>query len=403
LSISLACPLSAESDSIKHFAINIYDSIADIDAFHWNKFIPQSNLLMQSDYLHMLEDVQRNNMRFKYAIVKQENISVGVVYFQIVKFEAAQLINYFPEGNSVALRAMKKVSSGILSAIDATLLVSGNTFMTGENGFYFKQEIDSVTRGKILRKTIREVCAGDSQISAVLLSDLYMPKTDFDAGFLPQGFSEITVESDMSITLKPEWKTFNDYMQALSSKYRVRAKKVYSLCKEHQVRSVDMSLTDIEQHQERIFALYGKVMSKADFKLSGLTLDYFGKQKALMPDSYKLISYFKDDVMIGFISAFVLGKRMEVHYVGMDHDLCRPIHLYQHMMYDMIALGITAGVEKLHFGRTAPEIKSTIGAVPSPMYGYLKHLNPMINFTLVKPYTANLKPKDYTFRNPFKD
>ncbi|MBP7389991.1 MAG: hypothetical protein KA841_06280, partial [Chitinophagales bacterium] len=93
-----------------------------------------------------------------------------------------------------------------------------------------------------------------------------MPKTDFDAGFLPQGFSEITVESDMSIALKPEWKTFNDYMQALSSKYRVRAKKVYSLCKEHQVRSVDMSLTDIEQHQERIFALYGKVMSKADFK-----------------------------------------------------------------------------------------------------------------------------------------
>ena len=65
----------------------------------------------------------------------------------------------------------------------------------------------------------------------------------------------------MSIALKPEWKTFNDYMQALSSKYRVRAKKVYSLCKEHQVRSVDMSLTDIEQHQERIFALYGKAVS----------------------------------------------------------------------------------------------------------------------------------------------
>ncbi|MBP7389990.1 MAG: hypothetical protein KA841_06275 [Chitinophagales bacterium] len=162
MSISLACPLSAESDSIKHFDVNIYNSIADIDAFHWNKFIPQSNLLMQSDYLHMLEDVQRNHMRFKYAIIKQDNISVGVIYFQIVKFEAAQLINYFPEGNSVALRAMRKISSGILSAINATLLVSGNTFMTGENGFYFKQEIDSVTRGKILRKTIREVCAGDS-------------------------------------------------------------------------------------------------------------------------------------------------------------------------------------------------------------------------------------------------
>ncbi|MBK8658950.1 MAG: GNAT family N-acetyltransferase [Bacteroidetes bacterium] len=403
MSISLTCPLTVESESVKQFSVQIHDTIAAVDAFHWNKFIPQSNLLMQADYLSMLEETQQGNMRFKYALVKRDNLSVGVIYFQIVKFEAAQLINYFPEGNSFTLSSLRKMSSGILSAINATLLVSGNTFMTGENGFYFKQDIDHITRGKILRKTIREICALDSTISAVLLSDLYMPKTDFDSGFLEQGFREITVESDMSIVIKPEWKSFNDYLQSLSSKYRVRAKKVYSLCNENHVRTLDMTLSDIELHQDRIFDLYGKVMKKADFKLSGLTLDYFRKQKALMPDAYKLFAYFKDDVMIGFISAFVLGKRMEVHYVGMDHDICKPIHLYQHMMYDMIALGISAGVDKLHFGRTAPEIKSTIGAVPSPMYGYLKHLNPMVNLMLVKPYTANLKPKQYTFRNPFKD
>lgn len=388
---------------MKQFSVQIHDSVATVDAFHWNKFIPHSNLLMQADYLRMLEETQLGNMRFKYAIVKRDNLSVGVIYFQIVKFEAAQLINYFPEGDTFTLASLRKMSSGILSAINATLLVSGNTFMTGENGFYFKQDIDLVTRGKILRKTIREICALDSTVSAVLLSDLYMPKTDFDSGFLQQGFREITVESDMSIAIKSEWKSFNDYLQSLSSKYRVRAKKVYSLCNENHVRTQDMTLADIELHQDRIFELYGKVIKKADFKLSSLTLDYFRKQKALMPHSYKLYAYFKDDVMIGFISAFILGKRMEVHYVGMDHDICKPIHLYQHMMYDMIALGISAGVEKLHFGRTAPEIKSTIGAVPSPMYGYLKHLNPIVNVMLVKPYTANLKPKQYTFRNPFKD
>lgn len=403
MSISLTCPPTVESESVKQFSVQIHDTIAAVDAFHWNKFIPQSNLLMQADYLSMLEETQQGNMRFKYALVKRDNLSVGVIYFQIVKFEAAQLINYFPEGNSFTLSSLRKMSSGILSVINATLLVSGNTFMTGENGFYFKQDIDHITRGKILRKTIREICALDSTVSAVLLSDLYMPKTDFDSGFLEQGFREITVESDMSIVIKPEWKSFNDYLQSLSSKYRVRAKKVYSLCNENHVRTLDMTLSDIELHQDRIFDLYGKVMKKADFKLSGLTLDYFRKQKALMPDTYKLYAYFKDDVMIGFISAFILGKRMEVHYVGMDHDICKPIHLYQHMMYDMIALGISAGVDKLHFGRTAPEIKSTIGAVPSPMYGYLKHLNPMVNLMLVKPYTANLKPKQYTFRNPFKD
>jgi hypothetical protein len=72
------------------------------------------------------------------------------------------------------------------------------------------------------------------------------------------------------------------------------------------------------------------------------------------------------------------------------------------MMYDMMKLGIKKRAERLHFGRTAPEIKSTIGATPSAMYGYIKHRNPLFNFFVARPYTANLKPKEYVFRHPFK-
>jgi hypothetical protein len=72
------------------------------------------------------------------------------------------------------------------------------------------------------------------------------------------------------------------------------------------------------------------------------------------------------------------------------------------MLYDMIAFGIEQKVEKLHFGRTAPEIKSTVGAAPSPMYGYVKHFNPLFNYFMVRTFTARLKPKQYIIREPFK-
>ena len=86
----------------------------------------------------------------------------------------------------------------------------------------------------------------------------------------------------------------------------------------------------------------------------------------------------------------------------MEKETAKQIGLYQHMLYDMVAFGILAKAERLHFGRTAPEIKSTIGATPSPMYGYVKHFNPVFNLLMVRTFTANLKPKKYIIRDPFK-
>jgi len=343
-------------------------------------------------------------MQFRYLLVKKEDVTVGVLYFQVVMFHANQLINYFPEvkdGNFV-MKGAKAVSEKLLNLINIKLLVSGNVFMTGEAGFYFHSEIDKATRAKIIRKAVNDLRKSDKSVKAVLISDLYEPKTDFDNDFKKCAYHEITVESDMSIKLKKEWGNFDDYLNSLSSKYRVRAKKVLSLCDEAGVVMKNLNADEIALHENRLYELYEKVMGNADFKLAELNKDFFRLQKQQQPDNYRVHAYFKGEVLIGFISAFRFGKRMEVHYTGMDHDLSKPIHLYQLMMYDMIKTGIEYRVDQLHFGRTAPEIKSTIGAVPSPMYGYVKHFGPIFNSLFVRNYTANLKPKQYVFRNPFK-
>jgi hypothetical protein len=357
---------------------------------------------MRHDYLKMIEQSQHGKMSFRYVQIKKNETTVGAIYFQIVKFEGAQLINYFPAGNSFLLNTGRKLTSLFLNRLNMNMLVSGNIFMTGENGYYFSNTIDKPTRAKLLRKAVNEILRGDTTIKAVLVSDLYKPYSGFDTDFKKCGYNEITVESDMSITLNPTWKTFDDYLSALSSKYRIRTKKVFALCAENGVQKRELNLKEIADSEEQLFELYQKVMANADFKLGSLTRNYFRLQKEQLPDNYRVFAYYHQGRMIGFISAFVTGKKMEVHYTGMDHEACKPIHLYQHMMYDMIELGIKLGLEKLHFGRTAPEIKSTIGAVPSAMYGYLKHRNPLFNFMVMKPYTARLKPKEYIFRNPFK-
>jgi len=400
--ITTYCPLQEEIATIKDYSLSICSSVNQLKAVEWNRLIPRSNFLMQHNYLQLIEDIQAGQMQFRYVLVSRNGATIGALYFQVVQFKGAQLINYFPDKNSSINKVLRSMSIGLLNSINPYILVSGNVFMTGENGFYFTSDIDKPTRAKLLRKAIRDIFRNDTFIKAVAISDFYAPKTEFDNGFAINGYHQVAAESDMSIQLRDEWKSMNDYQSALSSKYRVRAKKVFALCAENNVVMRELNANEIAEHEDEIYDLYMKVMAKVDFKLAELSKSYFRLQKEQLPDNYKLFAYYKDGQMIGFISAFHIGKRIEVHYTGMNHDLCKPIHLYQHMMYDLIEYGILNRAEKLHFGRTAPEIKSTIGAVPSPMYGYIKHRNPVFNALLVKTYTSNLKPQQYELRSPFK-
>jgi hypothetical protein len=361
---------------------------------------------MQYDYLELIETTQKETMGFRYVWVKKDNAIKGVMYFQTPLFTGADLLNYFPENptgwKKYFFALLKVIFRPFVINIRAKLLVSGNIFMTGESGFYFHPDIDISTRALLLRKAINDIAVADKQIRTVVVSDLYEPKTAFDPGFRQCDYHTILLEPDMSIKMREEWKDFNDYLNSFSSKYRVRAKKVYSVNKEHEIIQRELTEEEIGRYEDDLYALYLKVMENADFKLGIFTKDYFRAQKKQLPKNYCLFAYFRGEEILGFISVFILGKKMDIHYIGMDNTLNKDLHLYQRMMYDMIEVGIVNKAERLHFGRTAPEIKSTVGAAPMATYGYIKHFNPLINFLVMRPFTAYLKPREYVFRNPFK-
>lgn len=396
---SLTCVPALDTSLTQPFRVELFNCIDDINENTWQRFVPGNNPLLQPDYLRFIEQAQQHELQFVYALLKRDDSTVGVAYFQVVTFKGAQLVKYIPANLAGVLKGM---ATAFLNSINWKMLVSGNVFMTGDNGLHFSSVLDAQTKSALLRKAIRTILLQHSDIKGVLVPDMYAPKTDFDKGFTESGYHHIDVEADMSLAINPGWKNFDDYLNALSSKYRVRAKKVFALCAENHVEHRDLTQAEIEQYTDKLYSLYMQVMEKADFKLANLNKTYFAGQKQQMPDKYKVFGYFKDGEMIGFISLFHIGKRIEVHYTGMNHAATKPIHLYQHMMYDVIKYGIENGAEKLHFGRTASEIKSTIGAAPSAMYGYVKHRNPVLNSLVLKPLAARLRPKDYVIRNPFK-
>jgi hypothetical protein len=76
--------------------------------------------------------------------------------------------------------------------------------------------------------------------------------------------------------------------------------------------------------------------------------------------------------------------------------------LYLNMLYNMTEFGIENGFKKIIFGRTALEIKSSIGAIPVKMSGFIYHNNKIINKYLGN-FFQKLEPNiEWQMRHPFK-
>jgi hypothetical protein len=71
------------------------------------------------------------------------------------------------------------------------------------------------------------------------------------------------------------------------------------------------------------------------------------------------------------------------------------------MLYDFIDLGIQHKKSWVVFGRTALEIKSSVGALPLTTLTLLRHSKPMTN-VLVRWLTSIFRPEEVALRSVWK-
>lgn len=375
------------------YSIKVFNSVAQLPFSKWQNFVPETNLMHSFNYLKQLEENQAERMAFRYVFVEQNQETIGVCYFQIVYFKGTQLRTY--QAENAFTNTLKSLA---LPLLNMNLMVGGNLLMTGEKGMFFRKDLNSEAIAEAYLKTVNTILK-ESKVSAFLMTDLYESDTELKRNFLQSSFHPIYEEPDMIMHLKPEWSCFKDYLSTLSSKYRVRAKKCISMSKTL-VRK-NLSIEEISSLEDEIQTLYHNTISKSQFNLIELQKGFFTEQKKIYSERYMIFGYFLDEKLIGFNSLYCNINKGEVHYIGLDYEVNKEHSTYQRMLYDMVDCGIERKFAQLHFGRTAPEIKSTVGAVPREVSGMLKHKNGMVNSFIIKPLAAAVKPKNFVFRNPF--
>ena len=204
----------------------------------------------------------------------------------------------------------------------------------------------------------------------------------------------------MLFDIPNQWKSEQDYINALSKKYRDQYKRARK--KAEGVEKRKMHLEDIIKHEETIYDLYHHVAQNAYFNTFFLAKNHFRVFKELLKDKFLFYGYFLDEKLIGFNTIIKNGEVMDTYFLGYDDSIQRDKMLYLNMLYDMVAYSINKGFKEIIFARTALEIKSSIGAKPQEMYGFAKHSNSVADLIFEKAFNY-LEPKvDWKERNPFK-
>lgn len=124
--------------------------------------------------------------------------------------------------------------------------------------------------------------------------------------------------------------------------------------------------------------------------------------KSQLGENFKFYGYFDNDKLIGFNTLIKNGDILDTYFLGYDSEIQREKMLYLNMLYDMIGYSIKKGFKKIVFARTALEIKSSIGANPVPMYGFLQHRNHLLQRQMDFLFNY-FEPKiQWQQRSPFK-
>lgn len=96
------------------------------------------------------------------------------------------------------------------------------------------------------------------------------------------------------------------------------------------------------------------------------------------------------------------GETLETYFLGYDENIQKEKMLYLNMLYNMTAFGIENKFRKIIFGRTALEIKSSIGAKAVKMSGFIFHTNKLVNRYMAQIFTQLEPELSWHERHPFK-
>ncbi|MFE3846656.1 8-amino-7-oxononanoate synthase [Flavobacterium sp. LB3P45] len=378
------------------YSYKIYSLIDELPV-NWDD-LAASTIFLSKKYLQVLEKSSPENMICHFIGIFKNDLLVGIAVSQFLDLNKLESFGERDKCIKTALRnfAFKNFCSNVL--------LIGNNMLTGQNAFAFLDKIDKKQAIKTLKtassalKKLFETKGKKIHITS--FKDFNQAELkNFDISEFKKNY-QFSTQPNMVFTIDKAWESEQDYINSLSKKYRDQYKRARK--KADAIEKRKMNLQDIIAYEETIYDLYIHVAKNAPFNTFFLPKNHFRTFKEIFKEKFLFYGYFIDEKLIGFNTLIKNGDVMDTYFLGYDESIQREKMLYLNMLYDMIAYSINKGFKEIIFARTALEIKSSVGAKPVKMYGFISHSNPIINSHMSKIFRYLEPDTIWQERNPFK-
>lgn len=384
------------STLVTPYTFKIFSSAQNLPSA-WDE-IAHGNVFLSQKYLSVLEQSSPTNMLCRFIGLYEGEKLIGVA---LAQFLDLNLLESFGERDQCLKTTVRNF---VFRHFASHVLFIGNNMLTGQHAFKLSAEADPEKASQRLYKAAEALKIEFAQLGKKVHITTYK---DFDAAQITQfdskpfaSFYQFTTQPNMVFYVRENWKSEQDYVNALNKKYRDQYKRARK--KELGIEKRRMSLDEIEQHQEQIYQLYFHVAKNAPFNTFFLAKNHFKTFKALFKDDFLFYGYYLNQKLIGFNTMIVNGDSLDTYFLGYDDSVQREKMLYLNMLYDMIACAIHKQYREVVFSRTALEIKSSVGAVPIQTFGYLQHKSALVN-RFMPTLFGYLEPEvQWNPRNPFQ-
>lgn len=380
------------------YQLEIYSAIGKA-SHKWSQLCPDDNDFLDIPYLQFLESHPPEGLSFRYLVISKQEQVIGIAICQLVQLRIRDALS-----NPNLPSYQQKVNDWILKLGNMNAIICGNLLLTGNYGSAFHASIPTPLQFQLIQAAMEQLNIAlkkeNHHTSLLIFKDIPTPKQEAAKSSLGKSFNEFALQPNMVLTLRPTWQQFEDYLAAMTSKARTRAKRAFKLGQALEKKEFTLDL--LEAFLPKIDQLYRAIADKAGFNVVYLSGAYFKAFKQHFPNRFRIFGYFLNGELVAFYTTFKNHGELEAHYLGFDEQNNRQYQIYLNILFDIIRVGIQSQAAHINFARTALEIKSSIGAQPEDLYYYGKHTSPLKN-QIFSPVLSYFQPKaEWTPRNPFK-
>ena len=374
------------------FDFALADSIDYLDQKHWSAVTAHDSLFLSPRYLQVLETAGPDNIRQRYALVFQDKAPVAAIAAQSVTVSVARL-------------RRKSSGNGRLDQLEEKMLVCGNLLSWGMHGISFAPNVDHEPLWPAIAEAIYRLRRVDKlfgDTAFVMVKDIPDEYARAANALSRFSYRELETEPNMVLDIAPQWKSYDDYLASLTSKYRKQSKQI-----DKEVAAAGGVVEEIKSDQiarnaEQLHALYLQTHKNARLRLVTLPVTFLPTLADRLGDDMRFTILKRGDELLGFVTTVKDGETAVGYYIGFDRKANAEIPIYFRLLQSVIGHAIDLGCKRLSLGRTALEPKARLGARPDPMRIWIRHRIPMLNLIVRGLLHTIDDHEEPPKRNPFK-